>query len=276
MRYPGSKWRIGKWIVSLMPEHHTYVEPYGGSFSVFFQKPPSESEYLNDIDHEIANLFRVLRNQPKELERTIRLTPWSRIEYEDSFHPTDDPVELARRTLIKHWMSQGGTANGRYRSGWRHNGALNGVGAGVTQQWRNLPERIMSAVERLKDAQIECRPALEVLGRLNHSGVLAYIDPPYLARTRRFKPMYRQEMLDDTQHIEMLEFLTQDYQGMVMLSAYESDLYDDLLEGWGKYHQVSQADRGGDRQEVLWLNPAAEANRKIGPHSLFALEAQHG
>lgn len=82
IKYPGSKWRMAEWIVSLMPEHKSYLEPFFGSGAVFFCKSPSRIETVNDLDGEIVNLFRVVRDHPEALERAVALTPFSRGEYE--------------------------------------------------------------------------------------------------------------------------------------------------------------------------------------------------
>lgn len=71
LKYPGSKWRLADWIVSLMPPHKSYLEPFFGSGAVFFKKTPSRIETINDLDGEIVNLFRVIRERSEELERAV-------------------------------------------------------------------------------------------------------------------------------------------------------------------------------------------------------------
>lgn len=82
LKYTGSKWRMADWIISLMPPHRSYLEPFFGSGAVFFKKPPSRIETINDLDGEIANLFRCVREKTEELARAVELTPYSREEYE--------------------------------------------------------------------------------------------------------------------------------------------------------------------------------------------------
>lgn len=112
IKYPGSKWRLAEWIVSLMPPHKSYLEPFFGSGAVFFSKPTSRIETINDLDGEIVNLFRVVRDTPEALERAVALTPYSREEYEAAWErhkagDVTDPVELARLTLVRYWMAVG-------------------------------------------------------------------------------------------------------------------------------------------------------------------------
>lgn len=93
LKYPGSKWRLAEWIISLMPEKKSYLEPFFGSGAVFFKKPPSRIETINDLDGEITNLFRCIREKTEELVRAVELTPYSREEYERawSWHRAGQP-----------------------------------------------------------------------------------------------------------------------------------------------------------------------------------------
>lgn len=112
LKYPGSKWRLADWIVSLMPPHKSYLEPFFGSGAVFFKKPPSRIETINDLDGEIVNLFRCIRERSEKLARAVALTPYSREEYELAWRhrrtpSTVDNVERARLTLVRYWQTHG-------------------------------------------------------------------------------------------------------------------------------------------------------------------------
>jgi len=254
LKYPGSKWRLADWIVSLMPPHKSYLEPFFGSGAVFFTKPPSRIETINDLDGEIVNLFRVIRDRSEELERIIALTPYSREEYETAWMQHNagevtDPVELARLTLIRYWQTHG--SRSYYKSGWKLDRAGREYAYAV-RYWNSLPAWIAAAVERLKEAQIEQAPAVEVIRNFAHPEVLIYADPPYVLSTRK-QPQYNVEMVDNARHIELLEALL-DHPGPVMLSGYDNDLYNEMLPGWMKLHHKSQAENGAARVETLWLN----------------------
>lgn len=259
LKYPGAKWgssnSTANWIISNLPAHVTYCEPFFGSGGVFFNKPPSRAEYINDLDGDVVNLFRVMREQPERLAAVVEMTPYARAECELSLEPSSDPLEQARRTLVRYWMAVG-SAGGRGYANWRHSGAKKARSKSCVQEWARLPERVMVHAERLKDAHIECAPALEVLGRLNHPSVLAYIDPPYLKEVRRAS-QYRVEMLDDADHIKLLSFLAQDWQGMAVISGYPHPLYDDLLNGWTRLTRETAAEMGQSRIEALWISPNA-------------------
>lgn len=260
LKYPGAKWRLAKWIISHFPPHDTYVELFAGSASVFFNKKPSPVEIINDIDKNITTFFRVLRERPVELAYYIQYTPWSRDEYlslltykgdEGYIVRTEDELENARRFLVRMWMGRGAKTSDR--TGWRHN--IQRKGSNVITQWNALPERILLAAERLKLAQIECQPAVKLIERCNRRDVLIYADPPYLLSTRS-KRLYAYEMGQEEEHIELISVLKK-HTGPVLLSGYNSSLYDDLLSDWMKVSKSCLAEAGLMREEVLWINPVA-------------------
>lgn len=68
LKYPGSKWNIASAIVNLIPEHHSYVEPYFGSGAVFFNKNPSNIETINDLDDDKRSRYVIPKNKREEKE----------------------------------------------------------------------------------------------------------------------------------------------------------------------------------------------------------------
>jgi DNA adenine methylase len=254
LKYPGSKWRIAQEIVNLLPEHRTYVEPFFGSGAVLFNKPKSRIETANDMDLDVVNLFKVIRDHSIELARLVEMTPFARYEYDQVFENALDPcneIEKARRFLIKCWMGHGFRTNG-YKVGWK-NDVQGRERSYALWNWTRLPEWVLASVDRLKEVQIENRPALEIIERYNYENVVIYADPPYMLGTRTAK-QYKHEMVDDD-HIELLEALKK-HKGHVLLSGYESDLYNSMLEGWHLIRMDGYAEYVGThgREECLWMN----------------------
>lgn len=251
LKYPGSKWRIAEELVSLIPEHHSYLEPFFGSGAVLFKKAPSRIETINDLDSDVVNLYQCIKEDAGKLARLIYATPYSREVYDEAFDnpPSEDSYERALAFLIKCWQGHGFRTNG-YKVGWK-NDVQGRERAYALWNWNRLPNWVLDVTERLKMVQIENRPALELIARFDYENVFMYLDPPYLWNLRAGK-QYKHEM-DDSEHIKLLEAL-QHTKAKVMISGYDSKLYNEHLYGWYKKEFSSNAEYGGKRTEVVWMN----------------------
>lgn len=254
LKYPGAKNRIADWICGHIPKHDVYLEPYAGSLAVFFNKGPCHIETVNDIHDEVVNYFRVLRDDPEELQKRIGLTPYSRSEYEKAYEKTDNDVERARRFCVRCWMGFG--CSNRYKNGFKSGQQTHSPNP--SKAWSELPELMKIASERLKGVQIECLPALELIGRYNTEDVFMYIDPPYLHGTRK-NYLYKYEM-QDSDHEDLLKVLVK-HPGKILLSGYESEMYGDYLRGWKRACKDTRAEAGVRRTEVLWMNYDIESSK---------------
>lgn len=244
VKYPGAKWSIADWVTSYLPLHTRYLEPYFGSGAVFFHKPPVPYEVINDLSGDVVNLFRVIREDGERLATLIEMTPWAREEYEQSSLLASDPTERARRFLVHCWQSFG-RGIPAVKTGWKTKSTPY-----TLTRWSQLPNDICAIVERLRAAQIECKPALDLIQRHNDANTLIYADPPYpRALRRRF---YEHEMTD-TEHIELLNTLNA-HPGPVVLSGYRCSLYDDRLAHWQMHEKRMTVEKGEKRTEVLWTN----------------------
>lgn len=263
LKYPGAKWRLSSWLARYTPRCMRVVDAYCGSgaFALTLAYRPDHL-VLNDQDQYINLLFRCLRERRDELITAITFTPWSRAEYLNVTGPagsileTGDLVEDARRILIATWQAHGTTIC--TRNGWRHKGYQR-IGRQMSdtyEQWQNLPARLAVAAQILTDAEIECLPALTVIGRYATPNTLIYADPPYVRETNhgRRKKLYRHEM-DDADHHALLDAL-EAHPGPVMLSGYRNAIYDDRLLNWRRVETETQAEKGNTRTECLWLNEA--------------------
>lgn len=262
MRYHGGKWRLGSWVISHFPPHRCYVEPFGGAASVLLKKPRAFAEIYNDLDDDIVNVFQILRDPEAaaRLKMACELTPFARTEFFAAYEASPDPVERARRILVRSWMGHGASGVRQHRTGFRVNPHRQRTTA--AGDWHGWPRAIDFFVERLRGVVIEKRPAAQVIQQHDRPDTLFYIDPPYMFDTRSQKRKgndlyhgYNHE-LTDAGHSELLD-LVLSLQGMVVLSGYAADLYDRALVGWRRVEKASQADRGSPRTEVLWINPRA-------------------
>ena len=263
LRYHGGKFLLSPWIIEQLPPHKIYTEPFGGAASVLLKKPRCYSEVYNDMDSEVVNLFRVLRDPSlnRELVRLVSLTPYAREEFELSLIAIDDPLEQARRTLFR--FAAGYSTAGIDPSGWGtgFRGNVTQSGSIPAHSWRSFPNHLDAIIDRLTGVVIENIPACELLQKYDTADTLHYCDPPYPFSTRNSRwagNAYRHEMSDDD-HREMSSVLHR-LAGMVVISGYPCDLYDqELFPDWKRVTRETSADGGRKRTEVLWVNPAAEA-----------------
>jgi DNA adenine methylase len=257
LRYHGGKWRLAPWIISHFPPHRVYVEPFGGAASVLLRKPRSYAEVYNDLDGEIVNLFRVLRDESTaaRLEELVRLTPFARVEFAASYEPAADPIEQARRTLIRSFMGFGSSALTR-KSGFRADAKRSGTTP--AKDWAGYPEALSAIIERLRGVIIENRDARQIMATHDGPDTLHYVDPPYVFSTRNTGSPnrnydYRHEMTD-ADHIALAEFL-HGLRGMVIVSGYDCPLYAEMYRGWRTDKKQTLADGARAREETLWLSP---------------------
>lgn len=262
--YFGGKSRIAPWIVSLLPTHRTYVEPYFGSGAVLFAKPASHTEIINDLDGEVVNFFRMLRERCEDLERACLLTPYARQEYDASpVDPELEPLERARRWFLR---VNGSISHTPRTNGWAvARAADGGGGSDHAHKFTRYVGRFAAAAARLRDVQIDNRPALEVIVKHDHANTVHYVDPPYVQevrslRTKRRGQDYRVDQADEASHRELAEVLHA-CKGTVLLSGYRGELYQELYAGWWSVDRGVMVPTGNGtgrpakwNTEVVWSN----------------------
>lgn len=249
LRYPGSKWNLANKIVELLPKHKTYLEPYFGSGAVLFTKEPSAIETVNDLNDDVVNLFKVIQQEPAALAEKIFLTPYSRKIYDKAWEiRPENEIDKALNFVIRSVMSHG--FRNIEKSGWKMD--INGrERAYAVKHWNDLPELVQEMTLRLKQVQIECRPAIELIEKYSREDVCMYVDPPYVLSTRTRK-QYTVEM-EDREHEELLDILNHS-KAKIILSGYDSDLYNKRLSNWGRAEFTATAEKGLPRLEILWMN----------------------
>ncbi len=256
VRWHGGKFLLAPKIIAYFPAHRVYVEPFGGGGSVLLRKPRAYAEIYNDLDGEVVALFRILRSgRAADFIEALRLTPFSRDEFNAAYEPADDDFERARRLVVRSFMGFGSDGHNLKsgRTGFRAQSSRSGTTPAM--DWANFPASLQQAVERLRGVVIENRDATAVM--LAHDGwqTLHYVDPPYVLETRSKlgHGHYAHEMsLDD--HAALLETL-KGLAGIVVLSGYAHPLYEAALRGWMRVEIKAMAAGALPRTEVLWINP---------------------
>jgi len=256
----GGKFSHLDWLLPLLPKCHHYCEPFAGSGAILLNREPSPVETYNDIDGDVVNFFRVLRDRQEELVRTIALTPFSREEYHQAIYGSTcriSEVERARRFYIKARQTRTGLAQTASLGRWANckNTSRTGM-SGVVSRWLGGVAGLDEIAQRLIRVQIENRPAVDVISLYDSSSTLFYCDPPYLHSTRGDAKAYGFEM-DENQHREFAVAVNE-CQAKVAVSGYDNPLMDEFFkpEKWFKTFGVNKTIHStkGKRQEVLWTN----------------------
>lgn len=254
LRWHGGKWLLAPWIISHFPPHLVYIEPFGGAASVLVRKLRAYAEIYNDLDGDVVTLFRVLRSQRAgELVDNLRLTPFAWAEFCLAYEEAIDEVERARRLVIRSFMGFGSNGHNRqHKTGFRSNSKRSGTTP--SHDWLSYPDGLQLIIDRLAGVVIENRDALAVMSQHDGPETLHYVDPPYLPETRDKGHDYNHE-LTFAEHRQLLDFL-RCLRGAVVLSGYQSEIYDTALADWHRVERTALADGARKRTEVLWINPA--------------------
>lgn len=255
----GGKFSHLDWLFPLLPECRHYCEPFAGSGAVLLNRPSSPVETYNDLDGEVCNFFRMLRDDRERLTEAIALTPFSREEFAIAceLDPEQPPLERARRFYVRARQVRTGLAQTASVGRWANCKDTSRAGmSGVVSRWLGGLDALPTIGERLLRVQIENRPAIDVIELYDSPDTLFYCDPPYVHETRGDAKAYGYEMTD-AQHAELAAVLNR-AKGKVAFSNYDCDLMDSLYPPgrWRKVVGPAKTNHStkDTRTEVLWLN----------------------
>ncbi|MCL2501734.1 MAG: DNA adenine methylase, partial [Bacteroidales bacterium] len=255
----GGKFSHLGWLLPQLPDSYHYCEPFAGSGAVLLNRVPSPVETYNDIDGEVVNFFKVLREEKDALIEQIALTPFSREEFGIAceLDPKQTNLERARRFYIRARQVRTGLAQTASIGRWANckNTSRSGM-SGVVSRWLGGIEQLNFIAERLLRVQIENRPAIDVIKLYDSKETLFYCDPPYIHETRGDTKSYGYEMTNNN-HRELSEVLNS-IDGLVAVSNYECELMEKLYPSnkWNKIFSSEKTIHSTKdvRQEVLWVN----------------------
>jgi len=244
-------------LLPLLPKANHFCEPFGGSAAVLINRSPSPVETYNDIDGELVNFFKVLREQKEELIEAILLTPFSREEFSIAINGSRDCIsdlERARRFFIRARQVRTGLAQKASIGRWANckNTSRRGM-SGAVSRWLGSVQDLADIAARLIRVQIENDDAIKVIKRYDSPNTLFYCDPPYPHEARGDSNAYSYEMTDE-EHERLAEVLNS-VEGKVAISGYRCDLMDTLYKNWHcieyekNCHSVKKP-----RVEAVWMN----------------------
>lgn len=254
----GGKFSHLNWLLPLLPDCHHYCEPFSGSAAVLLNRHPSPIETYNDIDGEVVNFFRVLRDKQDELTRAIALTPFAREEFYYATASDTEPVadvERARLFFVRARQARTGLAQTASLGRWANCKNTSRAGmSGVVSRWLGSIEMLPEVAARLLRVQIENRPATEVICLYDEVDSLFYCDPPYPHESRGDVKAYGFEMTD-FDHASLAHVLAK-IRGKAAVSGYRCDVMDTLYRGWRYVEAPAKKCHStkGIRQEALWMN----------------------
>jgi len=257
--WTGGKCYLADWIVSLMPKHTIYVEPFFGAGWVFFNKPRSKVEVINDIDDRVYAVFKVLSDEElfqKFIEKVWFVGLSEKLYYEFLEKLKSGELDLVDKAvaffylnsfcLLGNWIERFFIWGDKNRA----------------DKYERIKERLLAIHKRLKGVAVLNRDWKEVVRKYDREETLFYLDPPYVMGLRTWKyGIYVHEMTDE-EHEELVDICLE-LKGKVILSGYRNKIYERLEEsGWTRLDkEIALRSRVGQREqerprrvESVWLN----------------------
>jgi len=255
--YFGAKFNHLDWLLNLLPESYSFVEPFSGSAVVLLNRAPSRIETINDINSDVVNFFKVLRDDPVNLCEKIYFTPYSREEYYNCLRTADEGSDLERARKFFVCVNQGFASIGRYgrNTGWGFTAITSkSLMSESVNRWLSKLPRLVFVIDRLKRVQLNNVDFREIFDKFDSEGTLFYCDPPYVHSTRTGKTDYLHEMTEND-HLDLIK-LAISAKGNVAISGYENDLYKSELKKFylSRAKETRRSLRHSVRKECLWTN----------------------
>lgn len=233
----GSKRTLAPRIVEGIGKHHAYWEPFCGSMAVLLVKPACSMETVNDLNGDLVNLARVIRDPMKgaALYRRLRRVLASQTLLEEARAYLNGPgeqgdIERAEAYFVNCWLSMNGSAgthggidsrrgiSRRFSSGGgapavRFAGAVSSI-----PEWRDRLRRVMVLND---DGLMLCERIEDV------DGCVIYADPPYLEKGDEYIHDFESE-----DHARLADALRRFKRTRVLVSYYDHPRLAELYPGW--------------------------------------------
>lgn len=251
IKYYGGKHYIAKYLLEIIPKHNLYIEPFFGGGNMFFSKPPSKMEIINDLSDNIFSLYKIIadENKYKQLQHRLELTPYHAKFRDDYKQKLNEKLTIEDRAFYYLYVNRT---------------SFNGVGGfSCTKLVRNNMIRSVSDYlsliphleeihNRLRNAVVENKDALELIQKYDDNDVFFYLDPPYVQSTRRSNQKYMIEMSDED-HERMINLILKS-KAKIMLSGYDNEIYNKLVENEWNRLELESPNSCSDATEFVWIN----------------------
>jgi len=258
LHWPGSKMKMMDWILSEFPEHKCFVDVFGGSGAVLLNKIPSNNDVYNDLNGNLATLFKVLCNKDdtQELVRRLDNTLYSRDEFnyaKDNVDTESDPIERARLMFVLHNQSFSGLGGT-----WGYAIAADRYKTNPPYRFQQKIKVLQAVHNRIKYVTIENLSFSEIIPKYSTPETLFYLDPPYCPTSRTGGAKYKHEMGFD-EHVKMVEIMLGS-DAMFILSGFDTEAYRPLEKAGYTRKEKTRAvtidpKLTQHRTEVLWISP---------------------
>ncbi len=208
----GSKAPIASTIISMIPPHEVYVEPFVGSGAIYFKKPPSDKEVLNDKDSDLMSAYKFIKRAKNE-----DLDKYNKYD-------TDEKLEA-------FYKSEGGTyldklAKYIIRSCWTF--GSKGVGKIYTKSNSNPFQKLENLdkyKERVKATIFLNQDYKTVIKKYDSPESFIYLDPPYEEKSDK---LYKHSLID----YEEMALILKKIKGKFLLSLNDSPNIRNLFDGF--------------------------------------------
>ena len=224
--YYGGKQNLVSTILPLFPRHTAYIEPFVGGGAVFWTKPKSEVEVINDTNRELINFYEVAQNEFVELEKMIRISLHSRSLHNDATVIYNNPHLFSRiQRAWAVWVLATQSFSAMLDGSWGYDRQK-----GTTSQ-KIANKRDSFSIDyaiRLQNVQIECTDALRIIRSRDYADAFIYCDPPYFNSDCGHYDGYSKE------DFEQLLKLLSEAKGKFLMSSYPSDILKQYTQsnGW--------------------------------------------
>jgi DNA adenine methylase len=226
--YYGGKQQMLRHILPLIPVHHLYCEPFCGGAAVFWAKPKSNVEVINDTNEHLINFYRVLQNRFPELQKLVKATLHSRKMFMDAWmmYNDPDPVDEVKRAWAVFTVASQSFGS-QLKGSWGYDRKKGSVAIKVMNKKRMFTDQLHERIER---TQIDCRDAISVIKSFDCPDAFFYVDPPYPGTNCGHYGGYTY------QHFEDLLKVLHGIQGKFLLSNYPQEILDQFCRenGWFK------------------------------------------